>query len=457
MYVSEGNSYFKTIWKDILAEIKEVVPQIVYTTYFENTEIYDITKNNKIRIKTEKSSDVLVLGEFKELMKEKSDLILDGEFDVEVYFSDELDVYEQGGSTPANHNTQLKLNLIDNIHPDYTFDNFVVGESNKESHSASLATAISPGSFYNPLFIYGDSGLGKTHLLHAMGNYVKINHPKLKVLYITSTDFITKVVNSFRNNTIEDLKQDMYSLDLLLVDDIQFFGGDKAKTHEIFFHIFNELVSNRKQIVITSDKHPTEIKGIEERLISRFYSGLSVSLDSPEFEVAYAIIEKKMEQQMFNPDNMDSDVIAYLATHFAKDVRKLEGALNRIIFYSINFGESDRITMEIATKAFKNEMKAANEVLTLDLIKDTVATYYGLTVKQIDSKNRTRIIVNARHISMYLVRKHLDLPYSQIGNEFGGRDHSTVISAYDKIEDLLTKDSGYQQAILDIESKILNN
>lgn len=159
---------------------------------------------------------------------------------------------------------------------------------------------------------------------------------------------------------------------------------------------------------------------------------------------------------MINPENIDEEVVSYLATHFAKDVRKLEGALNRVIFYSINFGESDRITMDIATKAFKNETKKQNDIISLDSIKEVVANYYGLTVKQIDSKNRTRIIVNARHISMYLVRKHLDMSYSQIGNEFGGRDHSTVISACDKIESFLKKDSSYEVAIAEIEKKILN-
>ena len=200
---------------------------------------------------------------------------------------------------------------------------------------------------------------------------------------------------------------------------------------KFFFSIFNELVNNRKQIVITSDKHPTEINGLEDRLISRFYSGLSTSLDSPEFEVAYRILEK-MEQQMISPESVDPDVISYLATNFSRDVRKLEGALNRLIFFAINFGKDSQITMQVATKAFKNDHKKVNDILSLDSIKETVATYYGLTIKQIDSKNRTGIIVNARHISMYLVRKHLDISYNQIGQAFGGRDHSTVISAYDK-------------------------
>ncbi|NLY62888.1 MAG: chromosomal replication initiator protein DnaA [Erysipelothrix sp.] len=458
--MSEENSYLKNIWKKIsedLSKNTEAIDPVVYTTYFTSAEIYEITKNNIIRLKVGSNMDKMILEKFIGVITETSNKHLGGNYNVEIYNSDELDVLiGQSEERKTNLKLDLEIDLVDNLQAQYTFDNFVVGESNKESHAAALASAIQPGEFYNPLFIYGNSGLGKTHLLHAIGNYSKKNNKDLKVLYITSNDYVTRVVNSFRDKNTEEFKQDMYNLDILLIDDIQFLSG-KDKSHEIFFSIFNELVNNRKQIVITSDKPPTEINGLDDRLISRFYSGLSSSVDSPEFEVAYAILIKKLEQQMINPDNIDDDVISYLATHFAKDVRKLEGALNRVIFYSINFGKEDQITMKIATKAFKNESKKANDIISLDSIKSTVANYYGLTIKQIDSKNRTRIIVNARHISMFLVRKHLDLSYTQIGNSFGGRDHSTVINAYDKISDKLKTDKSYKVAVAEIENKILSN
>lgn len=458
--MSEENSYLKNIWKKIsedLSKNTEAIDPVVYTTYFTSAEIYEITKNNIIRLKVGSNMDKMILEKFIGVITETSNKHLGGNYNVEIYNSDELDVLiGQSEERKTNLKLDLEIDLVDNLQAQYTFDNFVVGESNKESHAAALASAIQPGEFYNPLFIYGNSGLGKTHLLHAIGNYSKKNNKDLKVLYITSNDYVTRVVNSFRDKNTEEFKQDMYNLDILLIDDIQFLSG-KDKSHEIFFSIFNELVNNRKQIVITSDKPPTEINGLDDRLISRFYSGLSSSVDSPEFEVAYAILIKKLEQQMINPDNIDDDVISYLATHFAKDVRKLEGALNRVIFYSINFGKEDQITMNIATKAFKNESKKANDIISLDSIKSTVANYYGLTIKQIDSKNRTRIIVNARHISMFLVRKHLDLSYTQIGNSFGGRDHSTVINAYDKISDKLKTDKSYKVAVAEIENKILSN
>ncbi len=451
------NGHLNKIWKDILTEVEKSVDDIVFNTYFKDSDIYKITDNKKVLVEVGNNLQKMVFMEMIDLIVEKTAIVLEETYSVEIYNKDELETLLEAEQQDTNKFMTLPLNVDfkDNIQNQYTFDNFVVGDSNRESHSAALASALSPGHFYNPLFIFGNSGLGKTHLLHSIGNYAKKNKKDQKLLYITSNDFITKVVKSFKMNRIEEFKQDMYNLDILLVDDIQFLAG-KDKSHEIFFYIFNELVNNKKQIVLTSDKHPTEIKGLEERLISRFYSGLSVGLDSPEFEVAKAILDKKLEQQMINPDNIDEDVLSYLATHFSKDVRKLEGALNRLIFYSINFADNDRITMEVATKAFHNHTNRERDTLSVDSIKDTVANYYGLTVKQIDSKNRTRIIVNARHISMYLIRKHLDISFSKIGEEIGGRDHSTVVSAYDKIQNLLKKESSYQVAINEIERKILN-
>ena len=454
--MKQANGHLNKIWRDILIEIEKSVDSIVYNTYFKESTIYKITDNNKVLVKVDNNLQKMVFMEMIELIAEKTSIVLEEQYKVEVYNKDELETLI-GNQQETNKfmTLPLEIDLSDNIQSQYNFDNFVVGDSNKESHSAALASALSPGHFYNPLFIFGNSGLGKTHLLHSIGNYAKKHKNDLKIMYITSNDFITRVVDSFKKNRIEEFKQDMYKLDILLVDDIQFLAGNE-KSHEIFFYIFNELVNNKKQIVLTSDKHPTEIKGLEERLISRFYSGLSVGLDSPEFEVAKAILDKKLELQMINPDNIDDEVLSYLATHFSKDVRKLEGALNRLRFYSINFADNDRITMEVATKAFHNQTSRERDTLSVESIKDSVATYYGLTVRQIDSKNRTRIIVNARHISMYLIRKHLDISFAKIGDEIGGRDHSTVVSAYDKIQKILKKEVSYQIAINEIERKMLN-
>lgn len=343
---------------------------------------------------------------------------------------------------------QLKLKS------DFTFDNFIVGRSNNEARSAALACAYNPGKFYTPLFIYGNSGLGKTHLLHAIGNYVKKSDPTKKIFYTSGSDFVESVVRSIQNQKIDQFKRHLYKIDVLLMDDVQFIAG-KEKSHEVFFSIFNELVNNRKQICITSDKHPTEIKGLEERLISRFSSGLSVGVDSPEFETAVAILRLKINNQVGDSIQIDDDVIAYLATHFSKDVRQLEGCINRLLFMSINSQSSDHIDLKNTIEIFKGQVSTSNsEEISINRIKKEVADYYGLTKQQLASKTRTSNIANARHIAMYLCRELLDLPFSKIGEEFGKRDHSTVLSACEKVKKNIQKDMLYRQAVTELEVRI---
>lgn len=365
--------------------------------------------------------------------------------------------FKNDGSTLGMPNIQQTPAKVvvkgDGIASEQSFDNFVVGPSNKESHSAALGCAYRPGQFYTPLFIYGNSGLGKTHLLHSIGNYIKNNTPNAKVFYTSSSDFVKHVANAIQNREIEEFKEQMYALDVLLIDDIQFLAG-KEKSHEIFFHIFNELIYNRKQIVITSDRLPTEIKGLEDRLISRFNSGLSVGVDTPEFETSLAILKVKLQNRSVSPDIFDEDVLSYVASNYSKDVRMLEGALNRLLFYSIQFSNNDYIDMKIAMAAFKGSGEPVNkQELDTKAIKRAVADYYGLTQAQLVSKARTKAIANARHIAIYLSRKHLDLPYNRIGEDFGKRDHSTIISACDKIDKKLKVDTFLAKAIFEIESK----
>ncbi|MDP2815005.1 MAG: chromosomal replication initiator protein DnaA, partial [Erysipelotrichaceae bacterium] len=292
-------------------------------------------------------------------------------------------------------------------------------------------------------------------LLNSIGNYVKKNYPDKRVLYTSGADFVTRVVSSIKDNSIEEFKLSMQMVDVLLMDDIQFLAG-KEKSHEIFFYIFNDLVNNRRQIVLTSDRHPQEIKGLEERLISRFSSGLSVGVDSPEFETSLAILKKKMEYQSVDPTFIEDDVLAYIATNFSKDVRKLEGALNRLLFYSINFSNSGRIDFKTAVSAFKGQTAVSDKnELSANKIKRVVADYYGLTKQQLISKSRTKNIANARHIAMYLCRKHLDLPFIKIGEEFGKRDHSTVISSCDKVDKQCKNDEVFLLAIKEIERSLI--
>lgn len=439
---------FSDIWSKTKSIIKdhESIGKIIYDTYFDDSKLIDLNSDKAV-IVVPTNLQKMVLSQRLDLISQSLEKVLNRAVSCEVIMQNDFNKIQIEDSKPEPYNDYLEQ---DNVLPFYTFDNFVVGPSNKEVHSAALACAYNPGKFYTPLFIFGNSGLGKTHLVNAIGNYIKKNDPAKRVYYTSSSDFVSKVVNSIKNNSIEEFKRSMNELDVLLVDDIQFLAG-KEKSHEIFFHIFNELVNNRKQIVLTSDRDPSEIKGLEERMVSRFSSGLSVGIDSPEFETSLAILRFKMENQSMDAGMIDEEVLNYIATNFSKDVRKLEGALNRLIFYSINFGNNERIDFKTALGAFKGSSNVDKNELNANKIKRIVADYYGLTRQQLISKSRTKNIASARHIAMYLCRKTLDLPFIRIGEEFGKRDHSTVMNACMKVEENIKKDINFKQALLEIE------
>ncbi len=349
------------------------------------------------------------------------------------------------------------LNFEDNLNPDFTFENFVVGGSNRIAQNASLAVAMKPGISYSPLFIHSNSGLGKTHLLNAIGNYAKSKDPTIKILFTTSENFVNEYIQSLSNHTIDEFNYKFRHIDILLIDDIQFMAS-KESSSEIFFNIFNSLISNKKQIVITSDKPPRDLKGMESRLVSRFSSGLTVSIDTPEFETSKAILRKKIEIE--NVDYpITEEVLDFIASHFNQDVRSLEGSLNRLMFWKLVNGKNvNCIDLNFALDAFSDTYEQPHKTteLTVDAIKNCVADYYNLTVNQLNSKTRTSNIIVARHIAMYLVRDLIkDISFIQIGHEFGGRDHSTVMKACDKVEKKLDKDLNYRKAIQDIKKKLL--
>ncbi|MBQ6367083.1 MAG: chromosomal replication initiator protein DnaA [Erysipelotrichaceae bacterium] len=336
----------------------------------------------------------------------------------------------------------------------YTFTNFVVGRSNIQAQVASLTVASNPGLVYNPLFLHGNSGLGKTHLLMAIGNRIKHTFPSKRIAYISGSDFVEGVYQSSKEKKLDDFKESFKDLDVLLVDDIQFIAG-KEKTHEIFFSVFNDLVNNRKQICLSADKAPSEIKGLEERIISRFNQGLTINIEAPEYETAVNILKMKINNDIGSSSKINDDVISYIANNFSQDVRQLEGALTRLLFYSINFAPGKDITLDVAVAAFQEQgFETGKSELTVDKIKRIVADYYGLTVTQISSKSRTKNIATARHVAMYLCRKLIDASYKDIGRSFGKRDHSTVINACEKVESMMQKSDAYAQAIRELESKI---
>lgn len=365
-------------------------------------------------------------------------------------------VTEEDYKNAAIHKEQL-MDFDDNLNPDLTFDNFVIGNSNRIAQNASLAVAMKPGISYSPLFIHSNSGLGKTHLLNAIGNYAKKRDPSNKILFTTSENFVNEYIQSLSNHTIDEFNYKYRQMDILLIDDIQFMAT-KESSSEIFFNIFNTLISNKKQIVITSDKPPRDLKGMESRLVSRFSSGLTVSIDTPEFETSKAILRKKLEIE--NVDYpISEEVLDFIATHFNTDVRELEGSLKRLLFYKLICGKKyDIIDLNFALEAFSDtySQPTQKKELSVSNIKKCVADYYNLTVSQINSKSRTSSIIVARHIAMYLVRELIeDISFIQIGHEFGGRDHSTVMKACSKVQKKLDKDMNYRQAIQDIKKKLV--
>jgi len=436
------------IWQKTLQLINESAhfdDAVFNAWYKEDSHLFDIEDDFATIVVPYKINKQIMMDSI-DLIQQKLSDVLDMKVSCQILLKSEVDML-QPSSVIKRRNEIL---FEDKVKKEYTFDSFVVGKNNREAHAAALSVCYYPGKFNNPLFIFGNSGLGKTHLLHAIGNYVKANKADEKVLYIYSEDFVTLLIEAMKNKTVEDVKEMICSVDYLLIDDIQRLK--QSTSQEIFFNMYNKLISDNKQIVITSDIHPTELKGIENRLISRFSSGLSVSVGSPEFETAKAILQKKMEGRS-DEIMIDDEVLDYLATRFASDVRKLEGTLNELFFKAILYNP-ERIDITFAKEIFKENpivVKQEDE-LTPKRIKNAVCEYYGLTRTQIESKSRTKNIANARHIAIYLCRTHLEMPFAKIGFEFGNRDHSTIMSSYEKMMKLLKET--FQQAVMQIESNL---
>ncbi len=438
------------IWQKTLQLINESAhfdDAVFNAWYKEDSHLFDIEDDFATIVVPYKINKQIMMDSI-DLIQQKLSDVLDMKVSCQILLKSEVDML-QPSSVIKRRNEIL---FEDKVKKEYTFDSFVVGKNNREAHAAALSVCYYPGKFNNPLFIFGNSGLGKTHLLHAIGNYVKANRPEEKVLYIYSEDFVTLLIEAMKNKTVEDVKEMICSVDYLLIDDIQRLK--QSTSQEIFFNMYNKLISDNKQIVITSDIHPTELKGIENRLISRFSSGLSVSVGSPEFETAKAILQKKMEGRS-DEIMIDDEVLDFLATRFASDVRKLEGTLNELFFKAILYNP-ERIDITFAKEIFKENpivVKQEDE-LTPKRIKNAVCEYYGLTRTQIESKSRTKNIANARHIAIYLCRTHLEMPFAKIGFEFGNRDHSTIMSSYEKMMKLLKEKETFQQAVMQIESSL---
>ncbi|KRM35672.1 chromosomal replication initiation protein [Limosilactobacillus pontis DSM 8475] len=334
------------------------------------------------------------------------------------------------------------------LNPHYNFNTFVVGEGNKMAHAAAYAVAESPGGLYNPLFIYGGVGLGKTHLMEAIGNHMLQANPKAKVKYITSEEFTNDFINSIQSNSMEKFREEYRNLDLLLIDDIQFLAT-KEGTQLEFFYTFNALHDRKKQIVMTSDRIPNEIPELQDRLVSRFRWGLPVEITPPDLETRIAILRSKVEEDHIQIGN---DTLNYIAGQIDTNIRELEGALNQVQAFANLSGEP--ITPHLASQALKGLRQKQQTTISIAEIQKQVASFYNITQSDILGKKRVKQIVVPRQIAMYLSRELTDFSLPKIGNEFGGKDHTTVLHAIDKIEAALKKDTDLQKDINNLKERL---
>ncbi|HEX4585172.1 MAG TPA: chromosomal replication initiator protein DnaA [Burkholderiaceae bacterium] len=334
------------------------------------------------------------------------------------------------------------------LNPLLTFDNFVTGKANQLARAAAMQVTENPGGSYNPLFLYGGVGLGKTHLVHAVGNGVLARRPNAKVRYTHAEQYVSDVVRAYQRKAFDDFKRYYHSLDLLLIDDIQFFAG-KSRTQEEFFYAFEALVAGRKQIIITSDTYPKELKDIEDRLVSRFASGLTVAIEPPELEMRVAILLKKAELE---GSELHEDVAFFIAKNLRSNVRELEGALRKVLAFASFHARA--ITVELAREALKDLLQASTGQITVELIQRTVADYYKIKVSDMYSKRRPTSIAAPRQVAMYLAKELTQKSLPEIGELFGGRDHTTVLHAVRKIADARAKDTELNHALHVLEQTL---
>ena len=445
---NEITNRLKENWENIKKQIR-IDPLTVYG-FQDNTVIILIPQDNPMTLQyiSKNYQDF-----FKVTISEFLEEMVDISFVLKKDIINNEDIQEENIENQKVHSVNQTGNDHSNLNPKYRFDTFVVGSNNKFAHSASLAVAESPGTSYNPLFLYGGPGLGKTHLMHSIGHFIMEHNHQAKVLYVTSEQFTNEVIESIRSGRTENmskLREKYRTVDVLMVDDVQFIIG-KESTQEEFFHTFNELHQAGKQIILSSDKPPKEMETLEERFRSRFEMGLIADIQSPDYETRMAILRKNAENY---GKTIDDEVINYIATNIKSNIRELEGAYNKIIAYS-RLNKVD-ITLENAMEALKDIIYPdKSKVITPQLIIDTVCEQYGAKKEDIFSKKRNSEIVLPRQIIMYLCREHTDASLEEIGKLLGKKDHTTVMSGISKIKKQITFDDELNKN-LDIIMKKLN-
>ncbi len=451
----------EVLWTNFLAQIKEELSSLSYDTWFSETKlIYYKDGNAKVLVPMSIYKKHLQ-DNYYDLIKSIFDKIVNNDTNISFVTEDEVEEEKNEEKSvkvediPKDNN---KFKFNSNLKKEYTFDNFVVGDSNKFAQSAAMSVAENPGKMFNPLFLFGNSGLGKTHLMHAIGNYI-VEHSSKKVLYVTSEQFINDFVKmnrkSGKENNYEEMeffKEKYRDIDVLMIDDIQYLGN-ATKSQQEFFHTFNTLFSDSKQIVVSSDRSPDDLKLMEDRLMTRFAWGLSVNIDPTDIELRKKILKRKIIA-FKAPLDVPQDVIDYIAENAGSDVRHLEGAITRLFAYVAIMG-ADKITLPLALDALKDLMSNGTyEQNDIQRIQKIVAEEFQISVEDIRSKKRSANISNPRQIAMYLCRKCTNESFPKIGTEFGGKDHSTVMHSCDKIAKEIEVNKDLAKIIEKLKEKI---
>lgn len=431
------------LWTNFLTQVKDELSSLAYDTWFKDTSLYKLDNGKAIIIVPMQIHKKHLADKYSTLIVDKLNNITGTNFELDFILNDEIKELEEEkikqNTINESENRGVPPNFFQsNLKSKYTFDNFIVGNSNKFAHAAALSVAENPGNMYNPLFIYGNSGLGKTHLMHAIGNYITMNSNR-KVLYVTSDQFIQDFIGINKRdekgqnfNYVDFFKNKYRNVDVLIIDDIQFLGG-ATQTQQEFFHTFNTLYNDSKQIIISSDRSPDDLKLLEDRLRTRFCWGLTVNIFPPDFTLRTEIIRKKISAGNFEKE-IPNDVIEYIASNIGTDVRQLEGSITRLIAYSTIMGGVE-ITLDLAIEALKDFInKGISEKNDIHRIQKIVSEYFQITVEDIRSKKRSSNISFPRQIAMYLCRNMTSESFPKIGTEFGGKDHSTVMHSVEKIE-----------------------
>jgi len=426
-----------SLWKNSLKLIKTELTPASFNAFFSPIEPLQITGNTILLSVPNDFTKGILEARYMNLIESSINQISSSKYKIKfILDEEELRDFENENAS------KIEIPSYSNLNPKYTFDTFVIGNSNRFAHAACVAVAEAPARAYNPLFLYGGVGLGKTHLMQAIGHHILSHTKNAKVVYVSSEKFTNELINSIKDDRNEEFRNKYRNVDVLLVDDIQFIAG-KERTQEEFFHTFNTLHEANKQIIISSDRPPKEIPTLEDRLRSRFEMGLITDIQAPDFETRIAILRKKAQTENITVPN---EVMSYIAKYIKSNIRELEGALTRVVAYSSLTNKE--ISFELAIEALKDIISSSKpQELNVNLIKEKVCEYFSMKMEDFSSKKRTRAIAYPRQIAMYLTRELTDLSLPKIGEEFGGRDHTTVIHAHDKIVNDIKNNSDIKDRI----------